>query len=459
MNILFLTENFPPESNAPAIRTHEHAKLWQASDPSVRVTVLTGAPNHPRGRVYPGYRNRLWQREQVDGIEVVRVWTYPAPNRGVLRRSLDYLSYLVSATLGSLFLPRPDVVVATSPQLLTAVAGWLVSLRMRRPLILEIRDLWPESISAVGAMRQGLLLRTLAGVARFLYRRARLVVPVTQAFAAKLEDLGVDRDRLAVVPNGIDADALPDLESRASVRARLGIPPDAFVAAYVGTLGMAQGLGTLLDTARLARNDAGMRFVVVGDGADREELLHRIGSERLDNVLFLERRARPEALSILAASDVSTVLLRDRPVFETVLPSKIFEAMALGVPIALGVRGEARRVVVDECRAGVAIAPEDPEALLAALRSLRADPARHATVAQAGPVAVARSYSRRVLAARLLESISTAIGRRLATSGAPSSEPVVALSPRFPAGPRAATTSAPRKVQPRTPARSGASDG
>ena len=457
MHILFLSDNFPPEVNAPASRTHEHCRQWVAT--GEQVTVITCAPNFPKGRVFDGYRNRLWQREQVDGIEVVRVWTYPAPNRGVLRRSLDYLSYLVSATLGSLFLPRPDVVIATSPQLLTAVAGWLVSLRMRCPLVLEIRDLWPESISAVGAMRQGLLLRVLARVARFLYRRARLVVPVTKAFATQLETLGVDRDRLAVVPNGIDADALPDLEGRASVRTRLGIPPDAFVAAYVGTLGMAQGLGTLLDTARLARNDAGLRFVVVGDGADREELLQRIRTERLHNVLFLERRPRPEALAILAASDVATVLLRDRPVFETVLPSKIFEAMALGVPIALGVRGEARRVVVDECGAGIAIGPEDPEALLAGLRALRRDPRQRAALAQAGPAAVRQNYSRRVLAARLLDAVGRAVGQPARIPAAPAAEPVVSLHPRVRTTRRDAATTAPRTVPTRTATRSGASDG
>ena len=159
MNILFLTDNFPPETNAPATRTHEHARQWVAA--GHQVTVLTNVPNFPTGRVFPGYRNKLWQREAMDGIRVVRVWTYVTANEGFFRRSLDYFSFGASSVIGGLFLPTPDVIVATSPQIFTALGACILAWIKRRPFVFELRDLWPDSIVAVGAMREGPLLRML----------------------------------------------------------------------------------------------------------------------------------------------------------------------------------------------------------------------------------------------------------------------------------------------------------
>ena len=153
MRILFLTDNFPPETNAPASRTHEHAKRWVAA--GHRVTVVTGAPNFPSGKIHAGYSNRLWQRETIDGIDVVRVWTYITANEGFLKRTLDYVSFMVSAICASPFLPRANIIVATSPQFFTPCAAWVVSLLRWCPFVFELRDLWPDSIVAVGAMQIG----------------------------------------------------------------------------------------------------------------------------------------------------------------------------------------------------------------------------------------------------------------------------------------------------------------
>ena len=189
MRILFLTDNFPPEVNAPASRTFEHCRAWVRA--GHEVTVVTGFPNFPQGRIYDGYRNRLFQREQIEGINVLRVWTYIAANKGTIRRTLDFLSYMVTGAVAASLVRRPDVVVATSPQLFTACAGALASMVHRRPFVFELRDLWPEEIQELGVLRSRLLLAPLERLEMSLYRRASLIVAVTEGFRERLVERGI----------------------------------------------------------------------------------------------------------------------------------------------------------------------------------------------------------------------------------------------------------------------------
>jgi len=180
MHILFLTDNFPPEVNAPASRTFEHCREWVRS--GEQVTVITCAPNFPKGRVYDGYRNRIWQTEDMDGVRVVRVWSYVTANEGFTKRILDYQSFMVSATIAAIFVPRVEVVIGTSPQFFTVCAAWAVSALKRIPFVFELRDIWPESIKAVGALQDSALLRLLEHIELFLYRHADRIVSVTRSF-------------------------------------------------------------------------------------------------------------------------------------------------------------------------------------------------------------------------------------------------------------------------------------
>ncbi|MCX5652986.1 MAG: glycosyltransferase family 4 protein, partial [Planctomycetota bacterium] len=190
MHILFLTDNFPPEVNAPASRTFEHCREWVKA--GHKVTVITCAPNFPKGRVFDGYRNKLWQRETIEGIEVIRVWSYITANEGFVRRILDYQSYMLSSFLASFFVRKVDVIVGTSPQFFTACSAYAVSLFRFRPYIFELRDLWPESIKAVGAMKNERAIRFLEAVEMFLYRKSARVVSVTRSFKDILVRRGID---------------------------------------------------------------------------------------------------------------------------------------------------------------------------------------------------------------------------------------------------------------------------
>jgi glycosyltransferase involved in cell wall biosynthesis len=405
MKILFLSDNFPPEANAPAIRTYEHTREWVRA--GHEVTVVTCVPNFPRGEVFEGYRNRLFQREEMEGIRIIRVWTYIAANEGSLKRIVDYVSFMLTSVVVSLFLRRPDVVIGTSPQFFTAAAAWIVAMLKRRPFVFELRDLWPETILAVGAMRQGWIVAALDRFASFLYHQADLMVPVTESFARYLENKGVEPRRIIVITNGIEPGQYRPRRDPMELRDEKGIPGDAFVAGYVGTLGMCHGLSAVVDAAELTRDDGRFHYVLMGNGAEKDEIEQLARERKLENLTILDAGSRQEALELLNAVDVSLVLLRDSPLFETVIPSKIFEAMELQKPIVLGVRGESLRIVVDEVQCGLAFPPGNAEAMVDALRELERNPAMRSQLAERGSEALRGRFRRSLLAAKMLDALES----------------------------------------------------
>ncbi len=411
MHILFLSDNFPPETNAPATRLHEHARRWVAA--GHRVTVVTCAPNFPTGRVFDGYENRWLQRETIDGIEVLRVKTFITANSGFLLRCLDYLSFMVMGVLGGLLPKRPDLVVASSPQFFAAVGGWLLSVLRRKPFVFEVRDLWPASIAAVGAMQESFMLRTLERVELFLYRRAQAVVPVTHAFRADLIEREIAPEKIHVVTNGVDLERYEPLP-RNEVVAREFEVSGKFVVGYLGTHGMAHALENVLAAADELRDESNIHFLLIGSGAAKPALLEEADERGLSNVGFHDPQPKQRMPELWSVCDVVLVHLKDMPVFETVIPSKIFEAMGMGLPVLLaGPDGEAAEIL-RETGAGVWVPAEDPEALAQALRELASDVQRRQAMAAAS-LAAAERYSRDTLAARLLEVLeASAEGRELA---------------------------------------------
>lgn len=403
MRVLFLSDNFPPEVNAPASRTFEHCRLWAKA--GHEVTVITCAPNFPEGKVFPGHRNAPWSWEAMDGVRVLRVWTYIAANEGFLQRILDYQSYMAAAFLGALFTGPADVVIGTSPQFFTACAAWAVSAFKRAPFVFELRDLWPESIKAVGAMKDGPVYAALEALELFLYRRAALIVSVTESFKDVLARRGIDPAKILVVTNGIDAARFaPRPKDRELARA-LGLD-GKFVAGYIGTHGMAHALETVLEAARLARErgDDGAAFLLLGGGARKQALRARAAELGLSNVVFLDTVPKEDVPRYWSLLDASIIHLRRDPLFRTVIPSKLFESMGMGVPVLMGVEGESAGIV-ERHRAGLAFVPEDAAGLLAAVDRLRSDSALRARLSANG-AAAARRYDRAELAGRMLAAVA-----------------------------------------------------
>ena len=400
MHILFLTDNFPPEVNAPASRTFEHCREWVKA--GHRVTVVTCAPNFPTGRVFDGYANRAWSWETVEGIRVLRVWTYVTANEGFAKRIADYASFMVSAVLASPFVRDVDIVVGTSPQLFTACAARAVGTLKRVPWVFELRDLWPDSIGAVGAVRRPALLGLLRRLEESLYRSATAIVSVTHAFRRTLMERGFDGTKIHVVTNGADLKRYAPRERDATLVARHSLE-GRFVAGYIGTHGMAHALDTVLDAAARMKAVPGgdaYRFVMLGDGANKAALVARARAEGLDNVVFVDSVPKDEVVRWWSVLDASVIHLKRTPLFTTVIPSKLFECMAMGIPVLHGVEGESADIVERE-DVGLPFEPQNAEALCAALVRLATDDALRARLRGNGPRA-ARGYDRTELAASML---------------------------------------------------------
>ncbi len=372
MRVLFLTENFPPETNAAATRVYERARYWAAW--GHEVTVITSQPNFPQGRLFPGYRNRWYQATEMDGIRVVRVKTFIARNEGVALRTLDFLSFMLTAAAAGLFQRRPDVVVATSPQFFAAVGGWLLAAARRLPFVFELGDLWPASIKAVGAVRASLALRAIERLELFLYRRAAAVVALTSSFKEDLVRRGIPERKIAVVINGVDLPRYAPIAKDAELLARLKLQ-ECFVVGYIGTHGMAHALERVLEAANALRDVPRVSFLFVGAGAARDALVRQAEQEQLNNVVFVPIQPKEMMPRFWSLCDVALIHLKNDETFAGVIPSKLFEAMGMGLPVLLAApAGEASRIV-DRERMGIHVPAEQPQALANAVRQLASDDA------------------------------------------------------------------------------------
>ena len=367
MKILFLTENFPPETNAAATRVFERACYWVKWGHAV--TVITCAPNFPHGSVFPGYRNRWHRTEDMSGIRVVRVKTFIASNKGVVRRTLDFLSFMVTGFAAALWQEKPDVIAATSPQFFTAVAGWAAGAVRGVPFVFELGDLWPASIAAVGALRTNRLLRLIERLELHLYRKSAAVLALTGAFKENLVGRGIAAGKIAVVMNGVDTWRYGPRPRDAALAGQWDLN-GRFVVGYMGTHGMAHALGNVLEAADRLRGETNLRFLLVGAGAERHALMAEAERRRLDSVVFMPPQPKENMPAVWSLCDVALVHLKDSPVFAGVIPSKIFEAMAMGLPVLLAApEGEASRLLGED-EAGLRVPAEDPDALAGAVMKL-----------------------------------------------------------------------------------------
>lgn len=368
LSLLFISQYFPPETGAAPTRVDALTKRW--ANEGHDVTVLTSAPDYPEGEIYNGFDNSWLQHEVHNGVDVFYTKTYPASNSGFLHRSLKFVWFMFAAIFASFWLRTPDVVISTSPQPFTGVSGWVIARLRKAAFVFEVRDLWPESITALSDLDNRILISSLDTLINFIYRRADRVVVVTPGFVPVLIDAGVDEDDIWFHPNGVE----PEFFVRSGdswaidkeVRNRLN---SRFVVSYIGTIGRAHGLEIVLDAAEKLkeRDDADeILFNFVGTGAEKAYLERRAKERDLDNVQFLGRLPKTEVPEIYELSDVALVHLRDEPLFESAMPSKMFEAMASGTPIVMGVRGEASRIV----RKGDVGTPFEPENASELLRAL-----------------------------------------------------------------------------------------
>jgi len=361
---------------APAARAAELCRHWAGMGHDV--TVLTGFPNHPTGIVPENWRSRLRRLhyvETVDGVCVVRTWLWPLPNRKAHERIRNYASFCISAAISGLALNKVDVVIATSPQLLCALAGWWLSWWKRVPFVFEVRDLWPESLAAVGAGASGgVLHRALGAIAGFLYRRADRIVVVSPAFKDHLiRYWKVPAEKIATVENGVETDIFRFDPAAAKVREELNVS-DRFLICYIGTMGNAHGLETLIVAAEELQNALpSAMFLLIGEGAEKDQLVKLAAARGLSNVQFLGQQPREQIPAYVSAADLCLVMLKKTELFKTVIPTKLLEYMACQRPVMVAVDGQARQIV-EAAGAGVFVEPEDSKALVKAILDLTSRP-------------------------------------------------------------------------------------
>ncbi|MCA1909020.1 MAG: glycosyltransferase family 4 protein [Magnetospirillum sp.] len=405
MKILFLTENFPPETNAAATRVYERALYWVKA--GHQVTILTCAPNFPQGKLFDGWKNSWRQVQMMDGLRVVRVKTYISANEGFAKRTLDFVSFMVTAFGAGLFEDRPDVVISTSPQFFAAIGGWALGAVRRVPFVFELGDLWPRSITAVGAMKQSPVIRALEKLELFLYRRSAAVIALTHAFKDDLKRRAIDPRKVAVVINGVDLPRYAPRPRDQDLAEQWGLA-GKFVLGYVGTHGMAHGLVNVLDAAEHLRDDDRIRFLFVGAGAERQMLMDEAVRRQLPNVVFQGMQPKEMMPRIWSLCDVALVHLKDDPAFAEVIPSKIFEAMGMGLPLLLvSPEGEASRILAAD-QAGLWVPAAQPQALADTARHLAADDAVRAGLATAS-LAAAPRHSREYQAKRYMDVLDLVV--------------------------------------------------
>jgi len=406
MHILFLTDNFPPEGNAPATRTFEHAREWVKL--GHKVTIITGAPNFPEGKVFHGYKNNWYTKSELEGIEIRRVKTYITANEGFTKRILDFVSFMFSSFFAGLFVRKPDVIVGTSPQFFTAISAWALSVVKLKPFVFELRDIWPASITAVGAMGRSLPIRILEKIEMFLYRRANKIISVTYSFKSELIERGIDGDKIDVVLNGVDLSMYkptPLKNKELSSQYKLC---DKFVIGYVGTHGLAHSLDKVVESAELLTDLKNVRIVFAGGGAAKQEIVELTKKKELKNVVFIPRQPKEKMPELWSLCDVSLISLKNTELFKTVIPSKIFESMGMGLPmIFTAPKGEATSIV-EKYNSGIIIPAESPIQLSNAIREIYKDKKAKEKYSN-NSYAAAINFDRKVLAISMIKVFKSSI--------------------------------------------------
>ncbi len=408
MRILYISQYFPPEAGATQTRAYEMARNWVRL--GHQVTMLAEFPNHPSGVIPPSYRGKLFERDQLDGIEVVRVWVKASLEKNYRNRILFYLTFMFSAILAGIILTRGkyDLLYASSPPLFVGGTALFFRFLKRIPLVFEVRDLWPESAVALGELSNQRVISLASRLEQACYRRAARVVVVTQGIHDRLVDRGIPVEKLILIPNGANIDLFTFRPiARERVRQELGLA-DKFIAVYAGIHGLAQGLETVIDAASELQDDLRFHFLLIGDGPKKAELMNYAASRHITNLAFLPERPREEIPDYLSAADVALVPLKKAEIFKGALPSKIFDAWSCERPVLLSIDGEARSVV-ERVRGGYFIPPEDGYEMVKALSLMQDSPDVRLVMGKNGRKYTIENHSRAALAENLAHQLERLI--------------------------------------------------
>ena len=406
-NILFLTHYFPPEVNAPANRTYEHAIIWQklgASD-----TIITNHPNHPQGRLYDGYKNRWFSTEIMDGIRIIRVKTFLTANKGNIERSLNFIVYFFLAIKASTLVKNIDVIIATSPQFLCGLAGNIIKKIKNKPFILEVRDLWPDSIIAVKIIKENLFIKLLRIIEKKMYHSADRIVVLTNSFKKHIIGFGFPGEKIMTIPNGVNLNLFNSVKEQKIDRTFDFTDKGKFIVSYIGTFGLAHGIENIILAAENLQNNSNIHFLLVGDGSKRNTLLSMVKKIGLTNITILPLQPRKVIIKLLELSEVGVITLINSSLFSTVIPSKIFEYMAASKPLIISApKGETTKII-DKYHCGINVMPEEPKAIVESILKLYNNKHLRDKMSINGYNTVKNHYSRKRLATQMYRRLISEI--------------------------------------------------
>lgn len=395
MRILFLSQYYPPETGAPQNRLSGLAR--ELSVQGHQVEVLTAMPNYPAMEVHSSYKKRWFVREKLEGISVNRSWIYVSKNRSVFSRLLNYFSFTISALLVSSRLPkRFDVVLCESPPLFLGISGWWIARRKRALFVFNVSDLWPESAEKLGVIRNRFFLQAATKLEEWLYRKSSFITGQTQGICTDIRRRNPDKT-VHWLPNGVDR-ALLNAPVGSDWRKRTGYSDTDFLILYAGIIGIAQGLDTVLDAAKRLPAESHVRFLLLGEGPEKVRLMNRKQKEEINHVEFPESVMREGMPDVIHSVDAAVIPLKKMDLFLGAIPSKIFENLALGKPIILGVDGEARNLFIHQKPCGIYVEPENPEQLVLAAEELANNPKRCIELGKNGKALVEEKFLRSSIA-------------------------------------------------------------
>jgi len=361
MKILILTQYFPPETGAPQNRLFEIAlRLKRAGD---QVHVLTAMPNYPKMRIFDNYRGKLFFKEEIEGIKVYRSFIYTSKNRSIIARLLNYFSFVFSSFIYGFFLRgKYDYLICESPPLFLGISALLISKIKNASLVFNVSDLWPESAEKLGIISNKFLLKWSEKLELHFYRKSKIVSGQTQGIIASIK-ARTDHNHTYWLPNGVDPEIFNPDNYSGVWRKNMGFNEDDFLLLYAGIIGYAQGLEVILQAAQILKGYPQIKFVLIGDGPEKEMLLNLKSSLDISNVFFYSNQEKKDMPDIIKSFNATIVPLKKIPLFLGAIPSKIFENLAMKVPVILGVEGEAKEIFIDKGKAGLAFEPENAQDL------------------------------------------------------------------------------------------------
>ncbi len=402
MRLLLLTQYYPPETGAAPLRARHFAENLAKNGHDV--TVVTGMPNHPSGEKHPGYRRRVFAREELNGVRVVRSYLFATPKKTFATRMLNQLSFATSALFAGSTADECDVILVSSPPLFLALTAWLLSLARGTPFVLDLRDYWPHAAVALGELKSLRVIRLATALERFIYRRSARIVCVTPAMEHLMRERGLGDHRLVLITNGADTELFRPGEGVTSPAAT----GNGGTILYSGTHGLVHGMDTILDAAEILRDEPDVTFLLIGDGVAKPGLMEEASRRGLSNIEFRPSEQPGDLAEVMRSVDVCLATTRPGEFSAGTIPVKLFDYLASAKPVVAAVAGDAKDLI-ERSGGGIVTEPGDGRALAAAVRALLMDDGRREELGKSGREFVSREYSRKTLARRLTEVLEEVV--------------------------------------------------